>query len=947
MDFSRADIIEYGMRNNKSIPAINATLQKAGYTDNFNPVVDLGRNVVENANRFARDFRSFTGALVQPVLTKGVKKAFQDAIQNERVQKAGVGALVGAPLGLPGMVGGAMIAGLGPRVVANAVLEPYNTSIEDIKSGRTTGRDILAGMYRNPLYVGLDIAGGPVAKGIGKVGKSAGDIVSTSAPTALQAIIPSKGLRDFNRNITNAVSSATAETARLYNSYNILDTMPMANRLEIVKNITTNTGKLSQDEVALANAIKKDLKANEQMAIQRGFINPIDAKQEAIGQYVMATLGPRVEGLLHMDVMDYLKRQETRPEMWDLLINEPKFSKALDDAIEQGGKLYDENKITFLTQALAPSRDPMGNVIASDIAQQGKGYWGTKRIIGRTTAEDLAKVLDKSIYHQLSQVTRASNASDVVKNLIGGDKGVGELITKDLKTIPANKIAINKEAFDKAITNQIMNGRDVDIAEALRNAGGGREGSYLVDRIYGEAINNAFKPVGSSGARRFMSAFKKAVLANPHWIVLNRIGNITNNSIGGVRLEDYADAWKKINKDIMPERLKQQTAFNAYVGSGVEGLAYQPWQSSFKQPINKIVRASERFSASDKSLEDYRKLARDLYIGGSDITANPMFRLESSLERVDRYANFIRQAKREAEVTGKNWRDIVKKAGSDNELYNKLNTQTNLDLGDYLGRNYAIPSGWYNSLNLWVPFYRFLTQTGRTTAHQLANHPLELQTMGILPSKLGAPISERVIEEYGLSPDYQGGVPYKGKDEFGNIRTVGVEPLPVQTVASDIANLLAGKEMSRVASPLLTMGSDILNYKKGGKYTPSSPRLTKLNLTSPSQAQYYEPTAGEVYSYGANQLLGTTFNPYRWATIYGPEMFSALTGRGLQSRYDVNPLIENPLSYRRQGPAELIGKWGAIQTSSNYPEFKKRRTRSDVRKASRNRRKLNKMKGEK
>ena len=142
------------------------------------------------------------------------------------------------------------------------------------------------------------------------------------------------------------------------------------------------------------------------------------------------------------------------------------------------------------------------------------------------------------------------------------------------------------------------------------------------------------------------------------------------------------------------------------------------------------------------------------------------------------------------------------------------------------------------------------------------------------------------------------------------------------------------------------MGSDILNYKKGGKYTPSSPRLTELKLTSPSQAQYYEPTAGEVYSYGANQLLSTTFNPYRWATIYGPELFSALTGRGLQSRYDVNPLIENPLSYRRRGPAELIGKWGAIQTSSNYPEFKKRRTRSDIRKASRNRRKLNKMKGE-
>lgn len=943
MELTRQEIINYGLRKGKSRDSINATLNANGYED-WKPVGDLGSNVVENAQRFARDFRSLTGALVQPVMTKGVERAFKDAIQSKDFQRAGAGALIGAPLGVPGVIAGAMLAGVGPKNLADAYLETYNTSTDKILSGQLRPRDILAGAYTNPLYAGLDIAPGI---GLAKKGISSGisKAVPKDAHPALQAIIPSQELRDFNRSITNAMSSATAKSSQLYEAYNTLDSMPLADRLEITKNIVTNTGKLTKEEQALANAIKKDLKANEQEAIRRGFLNPVDAKHEAVGQYVMATFGQRVPELLHMDVIDYMKGNKARPAMFNALVDEPGFQKGLMEAIEEGNKLYDEDKISFLTQALSPTRDPAGNIVASDIAKQGEGYFGTKRIIGRTTVDDLSKVLDKSIRHQLSQITRATNASDVVGELIGGTKGVGELIETDLKTIPANKIVINKEMFDKTIANQITSGSNVDLVKALRDSQIGNKGGYLVDKIYGQAIENALKPTGSSGARRFMGAFKKAVLANPHWIVLNRIGNFTNNSIAGVRLDDYVDALSEAGRNILPERLKQQTAFNSYVGTGIEGLANNQLRNAIKQPINQLIRATERFKGSDKGLRDYQKLLRDYYIGSSDIVANPSFRLESSLERVDRYANFIRQAKREANATGKDWQDIVKEAGKNDELYNKLNNQVNLDLGDYLGRNYAIPAEWYNSFNLGVPFYRFLTQTGRTTAHQLANHPFGFHSMVMAPSRLGSNVSEAVLDRYPVGLNYEGGVPYKQQDEFGNTRTIGIEPLPAHTVASDIANLLAGKEMSRVASPLLTMGSDILNYKKGGKYMPSSPGYTQAKLTG--KERYYEPSPSEVYSYALNQLLGTTYSPYRVGTIYGPELFSALTGRGLQSRYDVNPLIEDPLSYRREGPAELVGKWFGLQTRSNYPARSKRVSKSDRFKAMKNRQKLEKMKGNK
>lgn len=280
-------------------------------------------------------------------------------------------------------------------------------------------------------------------------------------------------------------------------------------------------------------------------------------------------------------------------------------------------------------------------------------------------------------------------------------------------------------------------------------------------------------------------------------------------------------------------------------------------------------------------------------------------------------------------------------------MYNKINTRVNKDLGDYLGRNYAIPSEVYEVLGETVPFYRFLTQTGRTSLHQLSNHPLAFNSLVQLPARAGEDMSKKIVELLNLDEDkYEGGYPYK-ITPWGDIRTIGIEPLPFQAVTSDIANILSGKDTTSIASPYLTLASDILNYKKG-EYTPTSPRLTELKLTRPSEAEDYKPTGRERVEYGLNKLLSTTYNPYRWLTMYGPEIQALIHDRALQSRYDTDPTLENPLSYPRKGLIELIGKWGGVQTRSNYPKYNKGKSsvKKDMRKAVRNINKMNMMKGE-
>ena len=937
----RNEIINQGIDRGFKATEINNVLRKQGLRE-YNPLttaknyMELLPNLGKGATQIARDLGTFGGAVIKPISDivytphgyrmEKAKQAFREAVNNPTMKNAVKGAVAGGAIGsripsIGGILGGALLGGtigaLGLKDFSNAMASTYDTDLNTlgkVKRGEyklgDLAKDIAQGALRNPAYVALDVApvvAKPVSKSVGKIVNS----VPENAPMVVQQILPSKQVRNFNRGLTESIVSSKAKASDMYRGYISLDEVPNINREELVRHLTTNKSNLTGKELKVANNIKKNLIDNEKELIKIGVMDADSAKADTVAQYVMQHIA-KDSNLLHKDIVDIINirglDKEAKPLIDDAL------GKRINKLIDEGEALYDDNKIAYLSQKFAVSKDPLGLRYSIDYNTNPKEYFDTARIIGRTDAKRLSNVLDKTIKFQLDQVAKSREGLDVLNDIMNNPK-VFNSITKegDFKS---------QSLFRKSLVEDIQKGEVPDLSKALKKSGI----SNNIDKIYYTSLNNAFKTPANTGWRRWLNAFKKAVLANPHWVALNRLGNWSNNAMEGVTHIDYMDTKKY--KHLIPDALKQQTAFNSYINAGVDEIGTTA-KSSIGQPINRIKESIGSFKESDKSMSDIARLFGDLYSSSSDITANPLFRAEAGLELADRYANFIRQAKREAEATNKTVEAVLKEANKDRALFNKLNTQVNKSLGDYLGRNYALPTGLYNFTSEVIPFYRFLTQTGRTTAHQLANRPLAFLTNVDIPTKVGNQLSNQIIQEYGLDQEkYKGGIPYAiGAD--GNIRTLSLEPIPIGSLANTFGswdNLLG------TFSPMVSTLHDALFFERFGR-PATSPRMAGM---SKKEIENFKPTVGERLGYGLNTLLNTTYNPAIWANRLGPEIAETIAeetvntplanvmskagfGTGLQSRYDTNPFLQNPYTYNRQTPLELIGRWIGAQTNSNYP----------------------------
>lgn len=944
----RERIIDEGISKNIKVEAINKKLAKYNQAP-YNPLTygknytNIGGNILRNAQEMGEGLRTIGGAIAKPIVDtsnkiyhskdklRAVKEAFNEARNNPTLKNiikyGGAGATAGLAFEGLGAIPGAILGGVvgasgGPENFANSILSTYNLTLDDISKGNIDWRDVAQGALRNPLYTAMDVSpvGGKVLKGgVSKVG----NVVTKDSPLWLQQILPSKELRQFNRQLTEGLVSSKARQAERYGGYNTLSSSPLVNREELVRHVAYNNSNLKGNELKIADAIKKDLITNEKQAIKMGLLDKQYAKDNTVAQYVMGNIQDK-SNLLNMDIMDIIQGRPLRQVAIDDIASN-KLDKQISQLVKKGSDLYDEGKITFLTQKIASETDPLQNILASEINRGAKDYFDTSRVIGRASIERLGKAFDDSIKFQLDQVSKSSEALDTLNDILNNKEVTGMLGSKSKKDI-SNK-------FIKSIQEDIANGNMPDINRALKDS----RLTSQIDKIYSEALNNAFKAPITSPYRKYLNAFKKAVLANPHWIALNRIGNWTNNAMEGVRLEDYIDRWGKYKK-LIPKQLEQQTSFSSYVNEGIEGMP-KVGMSTMLQPINTMVRDVGKFSLSNKSLTDIGRLGANLYSSFSDVTANPLFRAEAALELTDRYANYIRQAKRLSQRTGESVESILKKSNTDRNLFNTLNTEVNKSLGDYLGKNYAIPSQVYDILGETVPFYRFLTQTGRTTAHQLTNRPLAFASSVSLPARAGADMYRDILNQYELDPEkYKGGVPYSEED--GNIRTLGYEPLPAGAVGEQLAGFIKGEDLG-ILSPLLTTIPDIIHYEKNGRQ-PTSPGSIRAKLRGEKD---YKPTQAERIQYALNTLLQTTSNPYILSTRYVPELRAVANQQGLQSMFDTGPYlvrdkdgnivnVRNPLSFKRLTPDELIGRWIGLQTASNYKQ--KAKSKSQIKKEARN-----------
>lgn len=948
LDMNRNRIIDYGVSNGYKANQTNQVLNKYGY-DNYNPFTvkknweNILPNVAKNAKQFAESVRTIGGAAIQPLLDvqrapkderfSRFEERFNKAINNNRFRRTFQGMAAGAAIGsavpkLPyigaiGPIGGGIVGGLmgllGPKEFINTQLSTYDTSLGDIKKkGLGVLPDVAQGAFYNPLYAGLDAGSLGGIKAVKKAGGAIGNAIPSNAPVSLQQILPSKELREFNRNATGLINKARANNAEVMSPIERLNSSITANREEITKYILTGEGKLSNHDKLLADDILKSISGSQEKLNKYGILDRSISKNNTVAQYVMQKMRDRIPNILHDDIYTYLTKNELTPRLAKPLIEDPVLRSELNIAIKEGEDLFDKNKIGFITQTLTKSKDPLGEIIASDIAKEGHGYFGTKRIIGRSTPKEIGDVLDESLRYQMNEVSKAIESQEVINDVLKNSK-IGTLIDDITKDLPEGKMAFSPNAFSKELSKQINEGKPFDIQGALKKANVKEAGSYMINKVYGKALENMFKQGPRGTGRRLLSAFKKAVLAQPHWIVLNRIGNWSNNSMGGVTLLDYADAFA--HKNLLPKQLAQQTSFNSYLGVTPSGVRTSSLSETLAKPLNNIGRGFKNFASSDKSLEEIGKLTGNTYANVSDIFANPWFLMESKMEMYDRFANMIHQAK---EVGGKKWKEVLKNADKDQNLFNKLNTEVNKDLGDYVGRNYAIPGGVYNTVSELIPFYRFLTQTGRTSLHQMANNLLGFQSTIMAPGRAGIDLTDIVKSKYDLNPQYyQGGVPYR-QDEDGNMRFVGLEPLPLHTVAESFAS---PENAVSIVSPYASMLYNILRYRKSNDTIPTSRRLNELRAMNSPEAKNYRGTPGEIARFGLDQFLGSTMSPYYLSKTFFPEVISTIANNKLLRKYDasLNPLDFNPVSTARETDSEKIGRWFGVQTRVGYKNKKQRR----------------------
>lgn len=947
---AKENLVSYGVNSGYKGSEINKVLNAAGYS-NYNPLTakanweNLLPNLSKGAKEFYRDMRTMGGVVVQPFVDVAntpidqrkevAKQKFVEAINNNALRRtalgAATGATIGSKVGLLGTAGGAITGGLigllGHQNLADSLLQTYDTSLNElgkVKRGEKTlgelGADIAQGAMRNPLYSGLDVLSLGGAKVLGKAGRAISDAIPADAPMWAHQLFQSTAMKDFNEAATNALQSVKAKTAEYIQPLERLDAALGINNLELAKNLILNEGNLSKRGLKVAEDIKKSIRGIEGKLEDYGYLGKGLSRSNVIAQYGMQKLRNLIPDILHRDLVEYLDTGKMSSRISEAVLQHPEIKLELDKVLDTGKKLYDENKTAFVSQALTPTVDPRGEVIASASAKQGHGYFGTAREIGRATMEDIAEKLPESLAYQQRQSVKAIEATDVMDDILS-HPGLAEEI-KDINNIPKGKTVVNPKVLRDKIGEAIQTGTDVDVQKILKQSNIPELGAYLIPNVYFKALENMFAP--AKGGSGIMNAFKKAVLASPHWFALNRVGNWTNNSMGGVTPLDYLDAVK--NKKLMPKQLKSQTSFNSYVGD--DALSFT---SAMTTPIKKLGNEIKRLAKSDKSLEDLGRAATQALVTTNDIWANPVFRAEATFEGIDRYANFIRQAKREAKATKKDWKEIVKKADTDSELYNKLNAQVNNDLGDYMGRNYLIPNKTYEVLRAAVPFYRFLSQTGRTTLHQLANHGMAFQSTVMNPARAGKQFSEDILARMGLDPEtYEGGVPYAQQPD-GTWRYIGAEPLPAAAVVGD---LLSPSNWLGLVAPQWKLGVDIARYSKGEGRTPSSAGLTEYKLTH-GTTKGYEPTTEERIGYGLSELANTFYAPVRISRGWGKELTNAITGRPTLSNYDANIFQANPLSYARALPAETIGKWIGIQNRAYYPKFvqkPRKLTKSQIRK---------------
>ena len=963
----REEIIDYGYKNNKKIPDINKALKDAG----MGPMGPRETALVETntwgtnpISRLARDAREFTQGLNTMVSAgkdyagqlvtnpeKTIKKTQQDI--NKYVSNRG---LAGAT-----------------EDFYNMMVEPYGIDTVSIKR-KGIGRalyELPGNMWAHPGYTTLDIA----TLGKGKIPKKAiGNFLEVhNAPRIIQDFIPSEKVGKVN-DIVNAAQSATISNER-----NMALAIAEATRggkgdlVQAVRNLETGgVNGVWQGNKATIDVTKKlaEISDTYNRQLQELGAKANKAKNVTVAQYMMEALNPGRTNNIHTnDILKYLEgRGRTIQGYSGKLSN-------IEALRLEGEALYERGIIKPLSHRATFKADPNTPGLVTD-ADRALGQLADRRY-GWATPEELSKTLFKA-YEGAARELRDANVGRLsigeTVRAVGRKTTPAELATRGLAT---DEIIISPKAFNEVLTNDFGLGKfstvgkrvgefsKTGLDQGLFNKY--KDDLFIVNKNHLRPIVNRFTRV-NGGLKWLNSLWKTAQLITPKYFLENRIGNTLLNTIEGVTIQDYLDAlrfnfkgediYKGRLSDIRPERLKTDTSYYGVLGEEFRGT---PSRQAFKQAANML---------KEGMLEgDIKKLGKGSY----DIFSAPVLAAESQFEALDRYANFIRQAKRLSKETGRSVEDIIKSSATNNKLYAKLMKQVNRSLGDYIGRNWAINPEVYNALSFAFPFFKYPTQGLRTLLYQARNNPLRYHPMVTAPQRIGRNMWLNQVYQHPELENAPGGIvdtnvpkglPYtalKSTDvhplgagagilsrALGNWEELGTSPL------FDVARILAFRDRygNRASVPWYFNGpsgrstfernsNGSLNREVSGQPTLGD----RLSYAGAELGNLYLPAVKAWNSYigpGASvisPIAEKLFNKeVRWYPRYNATMMGQLTDTRLPRA--VQPFVSGRTEYPGTKGVDSLNKILGTRTLKVYPKQSASTTMKEYKSANR---KLNKL----
>lgn len=874
----RNGLIDYGFKNNKSVKEMNSALAKAGQSS-LGPIEEglyrTGKwgltpiqRLKENALEFAQGINTISTGATE--LLGKVAKDPQGTLSNVAKTSADY-------LGKKGYQGAI-------EDVLSLWGQPYGLTKQDIET-RGLGnvlRTLPGYIWSNPGFATLDLA----LPLMGRIPKhQVGDLLAkVNAPETIRNFIPSTQISKVNEAINAGKGIVSATDRAMMRELSSATNMKDVDMGQVARNLQAPTRGIWEGNEATLKATEKmrDIARKYNEELTKLGVDSSKARDVAKAQYIFESINPdRSKPIVLNDVAEAIATGNNKPLNRLGISNDN-----LATLSEVADRLYDQGIITPLSHRATFLRDERfpGLVTQED---RMKDVMADRRY-GFATPKELGPTLFKAYEQTAKNIYDAKMGRVSLSNIA---QSIGEKTTveklRDGRPLLPSEIVISPRAYADKVGKDFNKGNWTSTPRRINEMSSKglsasqwnkyKDDLWVVKRddlrpLKNMANSQVWNNPYANALRRLNSTWKTAQLITPKYIAENRLGNWSLNSIEGVTLKDYLDSanirfggkdiYKGKYSDIKPERLKADTSYYGVLGEEFQGA-----------PVGQATRQAVGTISQGWKDRDWKQIVKGLY----DLPTAPVLSLESGLESMDRYANFLRQAKRLSEKTGESVENILKRSAKDNELYNQLMGKVNRSLGDYIGRNWAINPEMYEGLSMAFPFFKYPTQAVRTLTHQAMNRPINFASVVTIPERIGQNIWDRQLQKYPEIADQEGGiVTAKVPGRYGYTHLHQADFHPLGAGASLIASGLSDWERINL-NPIFSLRR-IPDFKDRFGNPASSPnyfnyggRIYNTDSQGKPLPEIANPGFGDRLSYFGS-WVGNTFVPpvIAWNRYLGP-----------------------------------------------------------------------------